>query len=469
MYNKEIILHVGVHKTGTTSIQQALYNKENLHILEKNNMEYIHEFPPNNGVIFWDLFSPKNMIYKYNILFGYTEEEIQERAAVSEAILRRYLLNDKKLIISGEAIGTFEKEQLLNAKKYLESSVRGKVKIKIVICLRNPIAIISSLYQQRIKNGIYFESSNEFIEEIKQTYRCVKDMTDIFGAENLIVYSFEKACSYEDGLVSYFFKEIGLDNIDRANLKETKENESFSAEAAKVSSYINKKECSIVENKRSFNRKLADLDSLIKINGSKFILDRNEILKIYKYIFDDLVWIKDNYGIDYTNQMERIMSIVEVENEYEELSVVEAFNASSEFVRKTMIEYYKINNERLYNILSDIEKRDQVYFDFKNCLEQKNTLEYIKIVNFDQNNKQYIKFKRRFGNFTKITDNLYKVEFSDNESNADCLRELALCLEEFKEIELALKYMSMAKILRFNGEFLAKKCEEYKVKLGVEK
>jgi len=38
---KKIIVHIGLHKTGTTSIQKTLYNKSNIKIIDKNNYFYI--------------------------------------------------------------------------------------------------------------------------------------------------------------------------------------------------------------------------------------------------------------------------------------------------------------------------------------------------------------------------------------------------------------------------------------------
>ena len=114
--SREIILHAGLHKTGTTSIQQTLYDDFNNRILEKLDILYPKNWPANHSYPVYSAFCDKPEEYRGNILFssGLSKEKIDEMNKTNlknleEEVQRRRC---SKIVISGEDISFLKKENL---------------------------------------------------------------------------------------------------------------------------------------------------------------------------------------------------------------------------------------------------------------------------------------------------------------------------------------------------------------------
>ena len=133
------LLHIGPHKTGSTSLQHALV--ENVGVLARKRwyLESAPDFP--QGIHFLPLGLLKE-----------TTEAQATLARISSTQHRRVVLSSENFsLLSKEAI-----EQVVRAV--------GTRRLKVVYFLRNPIERLPSLWQESVKHG-YSGSLDDFMAE----------------------------------------------------------------------------------------------------------------------------------------------------------------------------------------------------------------------------------------------------------------------------------------------------------------
>jgi len=74
----EIFLHVGLHKTATSSIQKTLFLKENSKLLEDNDYLYPKHWPINHSIPIFSIFADSPEKFHINIKKGYSIQEIKK-------------------------------------------------------------------------------------------------------------------------------------------------------------------------------------------------------------------------------------------------------------------------------------------------------------------------------------------------------------------------------------------------------
>lgn len=198
---KKIFLHIGLRKTGSTTIQAFLHeNKDNL---LKSGYLY-----PKVGRL-----KPTNA---HHYLVRLTQDAIKLNPNDETwQDLHQEIENSNldKIIISSEAFGIANKKQIGILKTELQS-----YDVKIIVYLRRQDLRLESLYNQIIKNGKCLKDEVEdiltFFENKKRLfdyYQLLDPWKKAFGASNLIVRPLEK-CQIPN-LCHDILKGIGIDNF----------------------------------------------------------------------------------------------------------------------------------------------------------------------------------------------------------------------------------------------------------------
>lgn len=299
----EIILHAGMHKTGTTSIQNTLFNTFNNKLLEKKDYLYPLSWHNNHSVPIFSAFCEYPENYHINIKKGYSIAEITD-------INKRYLESLRmeiakrelsKLIISGEDISVLSIDNLNALKKYLKSISTNDVSIKVVVYVRDPVSWSASVIQQRIKGGTTFQNSLLDLRAYLKNYffNIVNKFIQVFGKESINIYAFEEVVKHKYGSVGYFLSTLGFDNREISQFKIIKANESISFIAADILSFINEKIPVIEDGKLNAKRTPNDFSYFSVIKGPKFDLPNTIKKELFQFCQDDIKWLKENFGIDY--------------------------------------------------------------------------------------------------------------------------------------------------------------------------
>jgi len=149
---KKIILHIGRHKSGTSSIQSFLYNNQKY--LIQNGFNYPIKCI-NKGVVAHHAFSA--LLKKQNFK---TTPSIDQIATLKQKFqpLFSNLLEDKINVISSEAFQ--------NCDPKLVAQIFEGYQVSVVVYLRNEIKYLASAYAQKIHatdcNGDIFVYANAF-------------------------------------------------------------------------------------------------------------------------------------------------------------------------------------------------------------------------------------------------------------------------------------------------------------------
>jgi hypothetical protein len=102
----DCIIHIGLHKTGSSSIQNSL------RAYDDGKAFYARLGNPNHSVAFRTLFASDYLDYHVWKRKGYSKEEIEERkTAYNKAMIQQLSRNDRsRIIFSGEGISNLNQK-----------------------------------------------------------------------------------------------------------------------------------------------------------------------------------------------------------------------------------------------------------------------------------------------------------------------------------------------------------------------
>lgn len=276
--SKTIILHLGFHKTASTSIQTTLAH--NRKFLAKYNFLYPafhlfnksynnHSFPINS------IFAKRNKKNKNQIEGNWEQSEI---AQIFTKQFDKYLNDSKSVIFSGEGVSILAPAELKLLKQKLENT--GKI-IRPIIFVREPLAYLISSTQQKLKGEAWTIERTVAEDYAAIDIEKIKKIKAIFPYTEF--YSFDEACAYPGGPVAYF---LHLLDFDPEKFEIIKKNESISMPAAQLLNYLNHR-CAIFLGDRdrlNYTRSSRETKYLEDIQGPKFSLLQSQIAPHYDYV-----------------------------------------------------------------------------------------------------------------------------------------------------------------------------------------
>lgn len=305
---KTIFLHIGIEKTGTTSIQ-AFFN-ENRGALQEKGLLYpdlstfskfkSHSHSHSHSVLTSAIMKSSNRV---NI-----PEEIKENVKASDILtsIKDQVLTDESIFISSEHLSSRLNIQDIVVLKNEVQTHLPNYKIKIVICLRRQDQLFKSSYSTMIKSGTT-KSLDEYYDEAlnRSPYFDYKTMLKnwemTFGFDNLIIYSFDEA--KEIGVITKILSVIGFcHDVDESRYVF---NESLSNMTNIAGAAINKdgdnrqRKLNLLSKlTNSLEGQLIEQEKICSIT-QRYYVDNSYIAKFYlnrKSLFDSDYYIwKDNY------------------------------------------------------------------------------------------------------------------------------------------------------------------------------
>jgi hypothetical protein len=301
----EVILHVGLHKTGTSSIQETLFSEINNKLLEEKDYLYPISWYSNHSIPIYSAFCDDPEGYYENSRKGYSIAEIKN-------INERYLegletelteREQSKLIISGEDISLLSVVNLNALKTYLMSLSINDVTIKVMIYVRNPVPWSISAIQEKIKGGQTYQYAFQYmLTNVENIFtETIDKFVQVFGKGNINVYSFEEAVAHKYGLVGHFLSSLGFIDSEISKFYAIRANESISQIAVDLLSFINEQVPIMKDGKLHEKRTDGDIIALLDIRGPKFDIPFSDKKKLFESSQEDIKWLKEHYGIDYSN------------------------------------------------------------------------------------------------------------------------------------------------------------------------
>jgi hypothetical protein len=220
----EVILHIGMHKTGTTSIQSALKN------FDDGRVRYAQLNDVNHSIPIFSLFSKDKYEYQIHKNFGRSPDEIDTINDNTVIDLERELNMDReKIIICGEDISALKPDEVQSLLAWLKARTES---IKVVAYVRDPVGFASSVLQQCIYGGM--RKTCIPTPDYRNRFEAYSQCVDVDSIEFV---EFKKTELVHGSVVADFCSRIGLDS---SGLKEHRVNESMSLECTQLLYHFNR-------------------------------------------------------------------------------------------------------------------------------------------------------------------------------------------------------------------------------------
>ena len=282
---KEVILHIGMSKTGTTSIQDSL------HGIDRDGFRTVSFKEKNHSVPLYTMFSKKRYDYHIWKKQGFSNDQIDKKRDEYTKIFQEDLADESVnvFLISGEGISGLSEDEQQTLCCFLKEK---KFKVKIIYVVRDPFAWAVSANQQHAKGGA------KAISKVKPLYKKrIQGFIKECGQENILVYRYEDLI--KKGLIKSFSEIIGVKLEEKAPL-----NKSMTSEALALLYVFNNIKVSTKGTKVRFQARQAIVKALMnffsKSNGfGKINLEQLNL--VHDSVEKDLVWLEECFGITYPN------------------------------------------------------------------------------------------------------------------------------------------------------------------------
>lgn len=220
---KTLALHIGMHKTGTSSIQATLRD------FDDGRTRYLQLGSENHSIPVYTIFSERRHAYNVHRRIGWSTEQIDLFAEQSEALLARELEMDREtLLISGEDISVLRATEVERLKDVLLKHVD---RVRVLAYVRDPVSYAASALQQIIKSG----HADPAVPSPRYVFRF-KKFLESFGPEAIDFVPFEPDRFPGRSVVRDFCDRVG---IAEGSYRERRVNESLSLPATHLLHILN--------------------------------------------------------------------------------------------------------------------------------------------------------------------------------------------------------------------------------------
>ena len=296
---EKAIVHIGLGKTGSTTIQNALL--AHAQELDASFSTYFptdfsdpRAFAGNHSLFLRSMFAEAPEELQFNKVVGL---DSRERAlAADKSLLRQYQAgfestSAKTLLLSAEGIGHFDGASLQRLARWLDS-VAGS--IEVIACIRHPRHALAAEIQQRVKGGGRLE--NLFARPPFYRYsELFARLEDSFSKEAIRVYDYAVPC-HANTIVSTFFAKIGAP-VTITEQEQERSNAGISHEATYLIDALNRLRPQLESGQVNPLRSVGDLAAFVDIPGSRFTPPQAAYETLDSLAAHELHWLHENYGL----------------------------------------------------------------------------------------------------------------------------------------------------------------------------
>lgn len=230
---KTLYIHVGLPKTGTTSIQY--FCAVNRKVLEEKNycypdmpFYYTNKSRTRNGAFLESLYYDENGVHQPER----EKEIVQEGLAMVGELFQRF----DNVLLSDEGLWTpaYNSRRKTIWEELRAAGEAGGYQVKIIVYLRRQDQLLESRWNQQIKSGTangklhnntmtweeFTKSSSKYVRLYTDYDKGLKSIEKSLGRENIIVRRFDRKEFYGGSIQADFLNAIGLELTDEFSLEE---------------------------------------------------------------------------------------------------------------------------------------------------------------------------------------------------------------------------------------------------------
>lgn len=285
---KEVVLHIGMHKTGSSAIQNSLRGYHN------GLTEYANFEEENHSIPLYTIFSREVYQYHYWQSLGLTQQDIDTKRAQYRIQLDSILSDSTadRIIISGEDISTLSDPSQLDLLQYFAD--KG-VKLSVVCFVRTPKSFAASALQELIKAGV-----GAFNTEILHPayIKRLAVFTAHLPRERVIVRDYDSSLSESGDITKSFCHILGIHYDGEPN----RTNETLSLTATRLLYRLNNLPISTTGSPQRLNARVLLCQHLMEAfpvaNEGK--IDKDEQLYFLDHTINvDLDFLATHFDIQY--------------------------------------------------------------------------------------------------------------------------------------------------------------------------
>ncbi len=206
----KLIIHIGTHKTGTTSVQKALA----LHRVPLKSLGLI--YPPSNR------YAAHHLLVPGWTPRGQTHRNYDAALQGLRALAGKYAATDATLLISSEE---YSRASPGNPTMFqdIKSAVSGFDQVDVVCTLRDQVSYLQSIYleicrKRKAPSWVAFLKKaiqDKTADGLFLDYGTLYDrLLPVFTADNITFLSFPKLAQHPAGLAAGFLAGLGLPGAD---------------------------------------------------------------------------------------------------------------------------------------------------------------------------------------------------------------------------------------------------------------
>lgn len=423
---RRIILHAGLHKTGTTSIQNNCHRHRNFLLSHgiyypsfrfRDRLLVNHSDPMTGAVCAGPrLYGMPNRMK--------VQDDPTEAQEIFSAQFERVLASPEAetLLLSGEQVCDYDEQDMQALRSRLEQNCD---ELRVIAFIRSPVSSLESILQQRNVTGRLIEPDSILGVVGKRFTRVNRGFAGVIEFHN-----FHDAVVHPAGLVGYFFCTLGVPEEVVTGLEFTRVNERVSLEAHKLIRAINEVYPAHDQNAdHGVKREFMDIHALLSLPGQPFVIEDFRDSELYQEVSNESILLERKLGFRFPATAERTL---------QPLWQKETLLALEEAVSR-------LDNDRFREVIVSFLRQEADRLA-DNRADTSVLLNFIaeKIENQDDSSRSPLRLLDQLG--------------------ADYFKYAALQMERDAP-ELALNLMSLALTLRPNAEFMMERIEDYKVRL----
>lgn len=292
---KKAIVHIGLPKTGTTSIQEALYaTRERL--LETSGIFYPSISPNLNNVLCTSFFDDP----RKHIEAAMEGLDTLEKARAKSQTLLQQLQDDLKsanwetVVLSAEGLSNLNRHELRNMADWLSGYVDDW---RIFFWVRHPLSYASSVSQELVKGGMTFAQMLSNGASLPSFEGRVNNIAHAFGREKIELHVFEEAMLSSGGVVGAFCRAIGLpdDFALEIALQAGHKNSSMSHVATLILEAMNRHHPLIIDGTPNPRRSRYEQDFVSRVTSAPFYLPAEVSMVLREQCRPDVAWLNQAF------------------------------------------------------------------------------------------------------------------------------------------------------------------------------
>ncbi len=285
---KKLLLHIGMHKTGSSSLQATFFGSSDT--LLNAGITYL-DIEDNHSAAFYSLFCEAPEAYHVNQRRGINSKE---RAAAHNHTLRKVLseklatVDTDLTIISGEDLSLLPKQKVPELHQFLTSFFDD---IRVIGYARPPVSFVNSLAQQSIRGGATMEQLSANPPAPTYQWRFQKFL-DAFGEDKVTLRHFSRAALASNCIVADFLHAAALPPHLHDSLKISRRNDGLSMLAGTLLARLNAQIPVFVDGTLNPARKVSVAARLQTLSGPAFTLNRDSVKRALTESDWDIKWMQ---------------------------------------------------------------------------------------------------------------------------------------------------------------------------------